>query len=318
MEKVELSRRQFVKSLAGTGAAVMFGTLAAQAEPDRGKRMYLACNQYPWIVYYRREGRDFGASLDQGFADVAASGIDGFEPIINGPQDIDRLEPLLRKHRLQMRSLYVNSVLHDPEQAPRSIDHIIEIARRAKRLGTQIIVTNPSPIRWGGQQDKNDSQLRLQAESLERLGRRLSAMGMILAYHNHDVELRQAAREFHHMMVGTDPKYVTLCLDAHWIYRGSGNSTVALFDVLKLYGRRVSELHLRQSKQGIWSEVFEDGDIDYAALAKYLAETGVRPHLVLEQAVESGTPKTMGTVEAFRRSCAYARKVFAVLQGPGK
>jgi len=123
--------------------------------------------------------------------------------------------------------------------------------------------------------------------------------------------LRNAAREFHHMMVGTDPAYVTLCLDAHWIYRGAGNSAVALFDILKLYGSRITELHLRQSKDNIWSETFEDGDINYRRLAKHLLDIDVRPHIVLEQAVEKGTPKTMETIDAFRQSSKYARRIFA-------
>jgi len=113
------------------------------------------------------------------------------------------------------------------------------------------------------------------------------------------------------MMAGTDPAYVTLCLDAHWIYRGAGNSSVALFDVLKLYGSRVTELHLRQSKDNIWTEAMCDGDIDYPALAKHLLRIGVRPHLVMEQAVETGSPKTMSTIEAFQQSSQYARRVFA-------
>jgi len=113
------------------------------------------------------------------------------------------------------------------------------------------------------------------------------------------------------MMVGTDPACVTLCLDAHWIYRGAGNSQVALFDVLKLYGPRITELHLRQSKDGIWTEAFGEGDIDYQAVAKHLQEINVRPHIVLEQAVETGSPKTMSIVDAFQKSSQYARQVFA-------
>ena len=113
------------------------------------------------------------------------------------------------------------------------------------------------------------------------------------------------------MMVGTDPDYVTLCLDAHWVYRGAGNSSVALFDVLTLYGSRITELHLRQSKDNIWTEAFGEGDIDYPAIAKYLLKINVRPHIVLEQAVEAGSPKTMSTVEAFQKSSQYARRVFA-------
>ncbi len=210
-----------------------------------------------------------------------------------------------------MRSLYVNSVLHERQKADQSIDSVLAIAEKAKSIGTKIIVTNPSPIQWGGAQNKDDSQLKVQAASMDKLGWQLKAMGLTLSYHNHDIELRNAAREFHHMMVGTDPAYVTLCLDAHWVYRGAGNSAVALFDVLKLYGRRVTELHLRQSKDNIWTEAFEDGDINYRRLAKHLLDIDINPHIVLEQAVEKGTPKTMKTVEAFRRSSIYARRVFA-------
>jgi len=217
----------------------------------------------------------------------------------------------LKKHNLQMRSLYVNSVLHERDRADESVEAVLAIAGRAKRLGTKIIVTNPSPIRWGGPENKDDEQLKVQGAAIQKLGHQLKTMGLALSYHNHDIELRNAAREFHHMMAGTDPALVTLCLDAHWIYRGAGNSAVALFDILKLYGSRITELHLRQSKDNIWTETFGDGDIDYPALAKHLLHIGVRPHIVLEQAVESGSPKTMTPVEAFCQSAEYARHIFA-------
>jgi inosose dehydratase len=113
------------------------------------------------------------------------------------------------------------------------------------------------------------------------------------------------------MMVGTDSDKVTLCLDAHWVYRGAGNSQVALFDVLKLYGSRITELHLRQSTEGVWAETFGEGDIDYRALAEHVQSLHLRPHVVLEQAVERGTPKTMKSVEAFRKSTQNVRRLFA-------
>jgi len=219
--------------------------------------------------------------------------------------------PLLKKHGLEMRSLYVNSTLHDPAQVDKSMEEVLAAATQAKAAGTRIIVTNPSPLRWGGPENKTDEQLKVQAAALDKLGAGLKKMGLTLAYHNHDIELRNAAREFHHMMVGTDPANVTLCLDAHWIYRGSGNSQVALFDVLKLYGPRVTELHLRQSQNGVWTEAFGPGDIDYPRLADSLLQLGVKPLLVLEQAVEAGSPNTMNAVEAFKKSTQYTREVFA-------
>ena len=307
----KITRRNFIRNIALAGGSIVMGANTLEAAKSKNpSKLHIACNQYPWLVFYQRENRNFNEELDNGLGELAASGMDGYEPLVTNPQEIDRLGPLLTKHGLQMRSLYVNSVLHEREKANQSIDSVLVIAEKAKRIGTNIIVTNPSPIQWGGPQNKDDGQLKIQAASMDKLGWQLKAMGLTLSYHNHDIELRNAAREFHHMMVGTNPAYVTLCLDAHWVYRGAGNSAVALFDILKLYGRRITELHLRQSKDNIWSETFEDGDINYRRMAKHLLDIDIHPHIVLEQAVEKGTPKTMKTVEAFRQSSKYARRIF--------
>jgi len=305
------SRREFLRDtvLASGLAAAMPGVTGAVAKAGSG-RLHVACNQYSWSVFYAREKKDFNTSLDAGFADVAASGIDGFEPGVGGLQQIEEMAPPLKKHGLEMRSLYVNSTLHEAGQEDTSIEEVVAAAAKAKSIGTRIIVTNPSPIQWGGAQNKSDGQLQTQAAALDKLGARLREMGLALAYHNHDIELRNAAREFHHMMVGTDPRNVTLCLDAHWVYRGAGNSQVALFDVVKLYGPRITELHLRQSQKGVWTEVFGPGDIDYPRLADHLLKIGIKPLLVLEQAVEAGSPNTMKPVEAFQKSTQYVRQVF--------
>jgi inosose dehydratase len=301
------TRRRFLENTAIVSAA----TLLARPLAEAAGKLHVACNSYTWQTFYARESRNFNASLDAGLQDVVRSGLDGFEPLVTSPEEIDKLFPLLKKHGLEMRSLYVNSVLHRAETLGASVSQIMTIAGKAQAAGTRIIVTNPSPIRWGGPESKDDAQLKFQAESLDELGAKLRAIGLTLAYHNHDIELRNAAREFHHMMLGTDPKNVTLCLDAHWIYRGSGNSSIALFDVTKLYGNRIRELHLRQSIHNIWSETFGEGDIDYPALAQRLLDIGIKPHVVLEQAPENSTPKTMGPVEALRASSDYVRRVFA-------
>ncbi len=312
MSQEQTTRRRFLNQMVLTGgAAVLSPALVGSLARAREKGLHVACNSYSWQVFFQREGRDFNQSLDEGLGEVAASGLDGYEPGVGGAAEIDRLAPLLKKHGLQMRSLYVNSVLHESDRAEASIADILTVARKAKTVGTTIIVTNPSPLQWGGPANKNDAQLRTQAKALNELGAKLRDLGLTLAYHNHDMELREAAREFHHMMLATDPKNVTLCLDAHWVYRGAGNSQVALFDIVKLYGARVSELHLRQSHDQVWAETFGSGDIDYPALVEALAAHKVRPHLVLEQAVEQGTPKTLSSVEASRRSTQYVRTLFA-------
>jgi inosose dehydratase len=139
----------------------------------------------------------------------------------------------------------------------------------------------------------------------------LRKLDVTLAYHNHDVELRLAAREFHHMLTATDPANVKFCLDAHWVFRGSGDSQLALFDAVAHYADRIVELHLRQSKGGTWTEAFAaDGDIDYAKLWAVLTAKKLSPLLVLEQAVEAKSPNTLTAVGAHKRSVAAARKLF--------
>ena len=127
----------------------------------------MACNQYPWGTFYARQKKDFNALLDSGLAEVKASGNDGFEPGVGGLQQIEQMMPLLKKHGLQMRSLYVNSTLHEADQADKSIEEVLAAAAKAKTFGTQIIVTNPSPLRWGGPENKTDEQLKVQAAALD-------------------------------------------------------------------------------------------------------------------------------------------------------
>ena len=113
------------------------------------------------------------------------------------------------------------------------------------------------------------------------------------------------------MLASTDPRYVKFCLDSHWIFRGSGDSNVALYDVIKLYGDRIVELHVRQSREGIWTETLGDGDIDYSFLTKVTREFGIHPLVTVEQAVEENSPNTMDSLAAHKISHARARDIFA-------
>lgn len=277
-----LDRRHFLGSLAALPA------LAADAKP-----LHLATNVYPWLTFFAREKRDWDKDKDAALAEVAGAGLDGLEPIANTPADIRDLAPRLKKAKLEMRSLYMNALLHEKDKAAATAKNVLAVADEGRKAGLKVMVINPTPIRWGGTEDKSDEQLTRQAEELDRLGAALRKRELTLAYHNHDAEMRRSARELHHMMLGTDPANVKLCLDAHWVYRGAGDSQVALFDIVKLYVARVVELHLRQSQKGVWAESFGSGDIDYGRLARALVEKKLRPLCVLEQAVEAKTPRTL-------------------------
>lgn len=305
------NRRTFLGALASLTAASLLPARDVWAHNVLADQLHIASNEYSWITFYQRQGRDWFADLDASLGEFAKSGISGYEPSVKKAEDLHLLAPLLKKYNIEMRSIYVGCTLHKEKEAAESLEQVIGIAKAARPMGVKVFVTNPSPIRWGGEEDKTDAELALQATYLDRMGAELRKQGITLAYHNHDVEMRNAAREFHHMMVATDPQHVALCLEAHWLYRGAGDSQLAMFDIMRLYGSRIAEVHLRQSKNGVWAETFGEGDIDYRRLAKELLALGVRPHLVLEQCVEKQSPNTMEAVTAHRQDLQYASRVFA-------
>ena len=302
------SRRTFLKSFTASAMAAPMAAGLAQAATEA--KLHIACNQFCWLNMYRRSGKDFNADLDAGFAQVKRSGIDGVETMLGDVAAAELMIPLLKKHGLAMRSFYSSATLHDPATRDENIERIVATAKKSKELiDSQIVVVNPTPLKG---QAKSNAQLATQADAMTHLGERLAEFGTTLAYHFHAPAWQDNGREFHHVMTKTDPKRVKLCLDTHWVYRGSGNNAQRVYEVMERYATRVAELHLRQSTDGVWTECMSDGDIDYRQVADGLNARGVRPLLVLEQAVEKGTPNTMDAIESHRRSRAYVEDVFAV------
>ena len=309
-----MKRRQFLSTaLAATGAALVTETATAQESrrflslPARRRsapeslRLHIAINQYTCTTVYQRDGIDFWTRLDE----IKGAGIDGVEVSPGSGADTTTVGKRLADHGLEMRSIYASGNLHDENTAESEIARLLDIGEKAKPFGTKIIVFNPAAK--GG---KSDAELIRQSKNMDILGAGWRKFGIALAFHYHTTELEFGAREFHHVLCGTDPRNVSLCFEQHWSYRACGNSQVAVFDHLKLYANRSVEVHLRQSVNNVWSETFGDGDIDNARLAAGLRALPKMPHVVFEQAPENGTPKTLPPAEVLRQSADYIRRVF--------
>ncbi len=99
----KINRRKFVQNLVLAGGTIVMGVKKAGAAKRKSpSKLHLACNQYPWLVFYQRENRNFNADLDNGLGELASSGMDGYEPLVTNPKEIDRLGPLLTKHGLEI------------------------------------------------------------------------------------------------------------------------------------------------------------------------------------------------------------------------
>lgn len=278
--------------------------------------MIISTQSYGWFQIATAAGRAWPEAADWATAEAAAAGLTGWEPILASAGDARLHAGLARKHGLAMPSFYMGGALHEAETARATIAAMREIAAAAADEGAQLAVVNPNPIAWGQVQDKTDDQLRFQAGCLTELADTLKGLGVTLCYHTHDAEMRAAAREFHHMLLATDPALVRLCLDPHWIWRGAGDSAVALMDIIRLYGVRTEVVHIRQSHGGVWAQAVGAGDLDYAAIVAALVAHGARPQLVIENALEAGTPSVLAPREAHEQSLAHVLRVFAPLLSP--
>jgi len=307
-----MKRREFLSaSLVAAGTALVTETVSAQESRaplwnrrrSVPQRLHIAANQYTCNSIYARENIDFWTRLDE----IKNADIDGLEVMFNSASEVADVGKRIADHGLEMRSIYVGGEadMHNENTADKDIARILAIGEKVKAFGTIVLVFNPAV-----KQGKSDAELIRQSKNMDTLGAGLRKIGISLAFHYHTSELEFGAREFHHVLCGTDPKNVSICFEQHWSYRASGNSQVAVFDHLKLYGNRSAEVHLRQSIDNVWSETFGDGDIDNIRLAAGFKKLHKMPHVVLEQAAENGTPKTISPAEIFRRSADYVRRVF--------
>jgi inosose dehydratase len=302
------SRKNFLLTTTGLTLNSIFAFAGNRLSPQI--TYPISSNVYNWFTFYKREGKDWGNDWDACIKEYTQCGLMAIEPSFSTLNDVKALLPVLDKYKISIPSVYANSVLHKKEEGKNSIETIISIAEVIKNHGTKILVTNPTPIKWGGDEVKTDAELSIQLTNLEDLGAQLKKLGITLAYHTHDTEMMGGAKEFHHMLQNTSKENVSFCFDVHWVFRGSQDSALAVYDVMKMYGDRIVELHLRQSINGVWSETFGPGDIDYTKIAMTLKKLQLKPHLVIEQCIEDRTIVNINVVEAHKRNLISVKKVF--------
>ncbi|MEW6160039.1 MAG: sugar phosphate isomerase/epimerase [Verrucomicrobiota bacterium] len=303
-----ISRRNFVRTLAAVSAAAparlswtgqVFGA-------ENSSRTPVGSNIYGWGQYYQRMGKNVGEHLDEVLSALRDADYDYLEAFVdsNQPDKNAELAERTKAKGLKPVCLYTGGRLHEPGRWEPVVEKLLAAARVCHKAGFSIIDCNPDPIG----REKTGEELKAQALALAAFGKGLREMGMKLGVHNHTPEMVNNAREFHHNFRQTDPKDVGFCFDVHWVFRGG----VKPLEALDAYGARVVSWHLRQSRNGTWHEILEDGDIDYKAVAQRAAELKLQAPYTVELAIEPGTKITRTVVENHRLSREFVRKVFAV------
>jgi inosose dehydratase len=300
------SRRRFIRQIASATAFSAIGLQARPslaAEPDTsGNKTLVGSNVYGWTQYAQRDKKKF--DIEDVISALRDTGYDYLESFMNveQPDANAHFADQLRAKGLRPVSLYVGARLHEAGKCDEVIDKILAAAKICQAQGFRVISCNADPIG----REKTDEELSTQAAALQRLGDGLNRLGMKLGVHQHLPEMANRAREFHYDFRHTQPASVGWCYDVHWVWKGG----LAPMDALKEYGARVVTWHLRQSRNGIWWEDLDSGDVDYAAVAKYAADHKLPRRFSVELALEEGTKITRSVIENHRRSREFVRRVF--------
>jgi len=300
-----MPRRKFLHASAAAGAAAIVQGAPARAEDAAPlPKPRVGSQLYGWTQYYDRDKKKFdpvevmSALRDAGY-DYAEGSLDTGTPANNA-----QLAETMKGKGLVPVCLYTGGRLHEEAKAKETVAKVLSAAKVAGESGFTVLNCNPDAIG----RVKTDDELKIQAAALDQLGQGLLKLGMRLGVHNHTPEMQDGAKEFHANFKLTDPKSVGFNYDVHWVFRGG----IQPADVLRDYGTRVVSWHLRQSRDKIWWEDLDTGDIDYAAIAAYVKEHKLPQIYSVELALEGGTKITRSAVENHRRSREFVRQVFGV------
>ncbi len=292
-----MNRRSFLAA----GAA----SLAVQAAPEYDPVMQAGV--YVWTQHYSRQGKkaqDHIADICAAFARAGYQDVElmslFFEP------GLDRITlRALESSGLNCSTVYNGGPMHTRDAARQTIAATVDLAHRIQRSRPlDAVVFNPNPAGRG----KTDEELKVQAEALETLGWALWNSGVRLMLHQHAPELAENGREWRFMLANTDRRYMRVCLDTHWVYRAG----LDVMEFVKECGARLYGLHVRNSRGGVWTEEFGDGDIDYRAVAQHLRTSGFTGYLSVELAWDKETQITRPLEENLRRSREYAGRIFGI------
>ena len=271
-------------------------------------RSRVAAQMYVWMQHYEERGQRLDDHLHEAFAATARAGfteVQGWLSWFATPERASVTGAALTANRVKMAAAYAGGPLHDG-RASATIDQIVERSARAGAHGVLSIVMNPD-VRADGA-EKTDEELAIQARNLDRLGARLASSGVALAVHAHDKEMRSGAREWHHILRHTNPAIVGICLDLNWALRG-GQDPLAL---LRASRGRIVDLHLRNSRDGVWLQELGPGDLDYSRVAGILRDESYAGTVTVELAYEPRTTRTRSVEENLRRSRRFVRSIFGM------
>lgn len=307
-----IERRDFLKkSLLGSSLLMMNPMNVFAACNDTKIQLPVYCQEFTWITFLEREGKAWYKALGEAIKNPSIASLNGMEVLMEMAEGYPQgTFKKLHQNNMDVASMFVSLTVHEENIAQRQVGEMLKVGAKLKKSGIDVMVVSPEAKEEDAVPHKTDAELKIQSAALDALGAGLRKGGIRMLYHNHDTEMENDSKEFNHVLAHTKPENLGLCIDADWVYKGTG-SLDTVYELVNEHAKRIEELHLRQTHDGIWAETFGEGDIDYSKIADILLKHNQKPKLFLEQAAEDETPHTMHAFKAIGISIDNIREIFS-------
>lgn len=259
------------------------------------------------IAWTNDDMPDLGSenTFEQCISEMALAGFTGSEVGNKYPKD-----PEVLKHALELRGMEICNQWFSSFLLTKPFKEVEKECRAQlaflKAMGAKIIGFSEQSYSIQGQMNTpvfgykyvlNESEWNRLCEGLNKLGKiALEEYGIHLTYHHHMGTVVQSLEETDRLLVGTDPKYVSLLFDSgHFAY--CGEDPVA---IVKKYIDRIKHVHLKDIRPEVVKKVKEenlsflqgvregaftvpgDGCVDFPSIFKVLEEGGYQGYMLVE------------------------------------
>lgn len=268
--------------------------------------------------------------------EIAAAGYAGTElgPFGYFPTAPEDLSRELSSRGLQLVTSFVPIPLAHPERHDAAYQEAIKVAQLLSQTGARLIVLademSEARMAVSGRVDESrdgmtDSQWDGAAHILGRIAKACRELGLGAVFHHHAGTFVETPKEITRLCKSTDEDLLGLCLDTGHYFFGGGDP----LDAVRLYGRRIRHLHLKDVQQPILETARRDGigfldavrrgvfcELGEGAIAlerviQDLAAGGYSDWAIVEQDVDTRS-SDVKPFESARRSREYLRSVIGI------
>ena len=290
----------------------MAGAALASAKVRNGiYNPEIAAHTSVWLVEAEPRKQRLGDILDEALSATRAAGYRRLEltsDFLAGGLN-ERTIRLVGKNKLEPSIIFAEGPLYTRADAEKSRARVKDLAWLVMGRGARYI--NFSPAVKANWQPMSDAALDTEAYHLNRMGDDIAAAGFDLMVHHDEAEMRDNAREWRYLLAHTEPKLVSFCLDADWVFR-AGLSPISLIETA---GFRFRAVHLCNPRNGQDQELFRGGGIEMAQVARTLRQMQYDGLLVIELLQNPDTKRQYPVATDLSLSRWYAQEVFGARPG---